>query len=399
MTQNYDKLIKKMTWAMCIALCVQRLSMSAGSVFWGIAILICLYLLYHNRNGIFVEDGFKGYYRAFAIFFITLLPSLCFAGNFFTWIKNFAEMWLYRPLPFFMVTLFIRDRELLNKVLMIFISVTAVDCTVALYQAIALYARGWGFGGGQLQLASLLCILMPAVVVILLDDEFSSRAKLVAKIALPFLFAGMLAGRSRGLWLALVIVLPLVMWRYLIKNRKALMVTVLIVAALCGFFAAQPKFVERVKSITNITTDISNRDRIVIWRSAKNMIKDHPLTGVGLGQFKKNYFAKYQLREIKQRHLNHTHNNVLQICAETGILGALGFIYLSIYILIRNFREWLRRKDPYSLIIWGSWLAFIIFGIFDVIIDHSAVTKSWWFLLGTMLVMKNGKSYENDLKQ
>ncbi|MCD8199007.1 MAG: O-antigen ligase family protein [Phascolarctobacterium sp.] len=250
-----------------------------------------------------------------------------------------------------------------------------------------------------MQLASLLCILVPAVVIILLDDEFSSRMKLVAKIVLPFLFIGMLAGRSRGLWLALLIVLPLVMWKYLIKNRKALMITALIVAILCGFFATQPAFVKRVKSITNITTDISNRDRIVIWRSAKNMIKDHPITGVGLGQFKKNYFEKYQLREIKQRHLNHTHNNVLQICTETGIPGALGFIYLSLYILIKNFREWLRRKDPYSLIIWGSWLAFIIFGVFDVIIDHSAVTKSWWFLLGTMLVMKNGRCDENISEQ
>ncbi len=399
MTQNCDGLIKKMAWAICIALCVQRLSMSAGSVFWGIAILIFLYLLYKNRNGIVVEGEFKGYYKAFAIFFITLLPSLCFAGNFFTGIKNFAEMWLYRPLPFFMVTMFIRDRKLLSNVLMIFISVTAVDCTVALYQAIALHARGWGFGGSQLQLASLLCILVPAVVVILLDDEFDSRVKLVAKIVLPFFFIGMLAGRSRGLWLALVIVLPLVMCKYLVKNRKALMITALIAVILCGFFATQPAFVKRVKSITNITTDISNRDRIVIWRSAKNMIKDHPITGVGLGQFKKNYFAKYQLREIKQRHLNHTHNNVLQICTETGIPGALGFIYLSLYILIRNFREWLRRKDPYSLIIWGSWLAFIIFGVFDVIIDHSAVTKSWWFLLGTMLVMKNCKYDENISEQ
>lgn len=41
--------------------------------------------------------------------------------------------------------------------------------------------------------------------------------------------------------------------------------------------------------------------------------------------------------------------------------------------------------------IWGLWLSCMIFGMFDLIIDHSAITKVWWFLLGMLLVLENDR--------
>ena len=40
--------------------------------------------------------------------------------------------------------------------------------------------------------------------------------------------------------------------------------------------------------------------------------------------------------------------------------------------------------------IWGPWLGFMIFGMFDLIIDHSAITKVWWFMFGALLVLAKG---------
>lgn len=143
-------------------------------------------------------------------------------------------------------------------------------------------------------------------------------------------------------------------------------------------------------SISNISTDISNADRIRVWKSAFYMIKDNPATGVGLGEFRKVYNSGYRLKETVQD-LPHSHNNILQIWAETGTIGIFGFLYMSLYILIVNFREWRVSKSPYSLMIWGSWFGFMIFGMFDLIIDHAAITKVWWFVLAMLLYLKKCK--------
>ena len=87
----------------------------------------------------------------------------------------------------------------------------------------------------------------------------------------------------------------------------------------------------------------------------------------------------------------HSHNNIIQIWAETGTIGIFGFLYMSLYVLIANFREWCVSKSPYSLMIWGSWFGFMIFGMFDLIIDHAAITKVWWFVLAMLLYLKNCK--------
>lgn len=43
--------------------------------------------------------------------------------------------------------------------------------------------------------------------------------------------------------------------------------------------------------------------------------------------------------------------------------------------------------------LWGAWLGFMGFGMFDLTMDHSAVTKAMWFLFGCILVFKNKDYY------
>ena len=58
---------------------------------------------------------------------------------------------------------------------------------------------------------------------------------------------------------------------------------------IAGFMVSGPQYVQRVQSITNITTDRSNADRIWFWRSALDMLREHPATGVGVGRFEVRY--------------------------------------------------------------------------------------------------------------
>lgn len=379
---------KVMAIAICIALCLQRLSMAIGSICWGIAIVCFLGLLYMAyEKGDLQErvQNFKPYYKVIGFMIICYIPAVIFSVDIKTSIKAFFEMWIYRLMPFYMVTLFLQNKNWLQKIIMIFIVATCLDCLVAAGQVLFLDAyRGWGFGGHSLNLASLLSVMVPFLTIILFDDAFSAKIKKIAQIALFCAVIGLIAGKSRGAWLTLAIVLPLVAAHYIKQSKKALAISLAVVLLIGVDFAASPQYKQRLISISNTTTDTSNADRIRIWKSCGKMISDYPITGVGLGNFSKVYNSGYRLKETVQD-LPHSHNNILQIWVETGTIGVIGFLSMSFFILFRNFKEWWKSNNPYNLIIWSSWLAFMIFGMFDLIIDHSAMTKAWWFLLAGIL--------------
>lgn len=390
-----EKIEKYLAICICIAVCFQRLSMAAGSIFWGLSIAIFLYLLFRNYKANALSDiiqNYNGYYKAFAVFAICTLPSIFLSNDLSESAKKFLEMCIYRVIPFFMVTMFLKNTKWLRNIFLIFIVATSIDSLVAVGQVILNYgSRGWGFGGNTLNLASLLCVLMPMLLIVILDDSFSPKAKKICQIALICCFAGLLAGKSRGAWLTLLIMLPVVGYTYMLKNKKVLIGFLITLLAVGGFFATSESFKQRLVSTTNVTTDMSNVERLNMWQGAINMALDHPVLGVGLGGFEDNYNNIYKPEGAKDS--IHCHNNILEIFAESGLVGLFGFLYLACYIFFKNFNEWRKTKNPYSLMIWGAWLGFMSFGMFDLTIDHSAITKAMWFLFGCILVFKNRKFY------
>lgn len=387
---------KYLAICICTAVCFQRLSMAVGSIFWGLSIAIFLYLLYKHYQNNTIKDlvnNYSGYYKAFAIFAICILPSVFFSSDLSESTKKFFEMCIYRVMPFFMITMFIKNTKLIKNIFLIFIVAASIDSLVAVGQVVFGYgSRGWGFGGNTLNLASLLCVLMPILLIIVLDNRFSKKTKNICKIALLCCFAGLLAGKSRGAWLTLAIVLPSISYMYIIKSRKVLIGFLIAILAIGGFFANSDTFKQRLVSTANVTTDMSNLQRLYMWQGAVEMAIDNPVLGVGLCNFEETFLNGYKPEGAKSAAL-HCHNNVLQILSESGLVGLFGFMYLACYVFFKNFNEWRKTKDPYTLMLWGGLLGFMGFGMFDLTIDHSAVTKAMWFLFGCILVLKNKDYY------
>lgn len=86
---------KVMAIAICIALCLQRLSMAIGSICWGIAIVCFLGLLYMAyEKGDLQErvQNFKPYYKVIGFMIICYIPAVIFSVDIKTSIKAFFEM-------------------------------------------------------------------------------------------------------------------------------------------------------------------------------------------------------------------------------------------------------------------------------------------------------------------
>lgn len=78
--------------------------------------------------------------------------------------------------------------------------------------------------------------------------------------------------------------------------------------------------------------------RLIFWRAGLKMFRDHPLVGVGVGQFRYQ-FAKYATVEFLRQ--PDTHNIYIEQLAETGLLGFAFFVWVfgsALGSLIRRVR-------------------------------------------------------------
>ncbi|WP_297862360.1 O-antigen ligase [uncultured Acidaminococcus sp.] len=387
-----QKIIKAL--AVCAAgmACITRISMALGEVLNGLVLLLGLILYYYNKKQIHLSPEVKGYLKAYLIFVLCTLPSVIFGGNISKGVHEFLQMWVWRFVVFLPVVVFIKKRDYLINMLTAYMAVFGVDCFLTLIQVLFHLGnndRGWGLGGSQLGIASIMCMMMPITFIIILDPSFEKRLKNVAKVTLVCNWIGLFCNKSRGSWLSNMILVPVAAWNYVKHSKKALAVIALFFLASGIFMASSPQYQKRFESIANTTTDRSNGDRIEGWKSCIHMVQDYPMKGIGLGRWREFYKPYYKLPTEIQG-LNHAHNNYFHLIAETGLVGFAGLLYFTAYFMFRSFKNWIKEHNPADLMIFVAFTGYVfLFGQVEYTLDLSSGVRIFWFLIAIALGLKN----------
>lgn len=370
--------------------CFTRLSMAAGQVFYVIAILLSIFYIWKHRHDIYVPSYVKKYSKTFALMLLLLLPSALLTNNIAVGLSEFINVWLWRIPVFFVIALCIRDKKTLFTMLAVFFVDFGIDSLVAFYQHVSgMTDRGWGFGSSVLTISGLMVMLVPIFCVILLDSAFPSYVKASALWALGCVGFGMYGNQSRGSWLFNMIMVPIVSLPYILKRFRCVVAVLVVLGGIVWGFSTQPQYVARFESITNTTTDASNLGRFDVWISSINMFKDHPVTGVGIGQWRTIYEASYRL-PTENQHLYHAHNNFIQLLGEVGLLGLLGVLIFYGSIVVDNFVVWFKNRDPYSLCAMIAVICYVfVFGQVEYTLDNSSGIRIMYFMLATMLQLRD----------
>lgn len=390
MEQSIAKETRWMAFFLTLAMCIQRISIAAGNICFGISILVFLYLVWKSRKSgqsiwQSLSQDTKRYIKVLVILVICLIPSVIFSYNPKESIKLVAEMWLYRVLPMLMIVCFIRNKQLLMKMLGAFLVAEIADSMVAMYQSFALGVdRPWGFGSNTLNLPGILVFLIPITIMLALEKSIPFPLRRLASITLVFTGIAIILGKSRGAWLLLTFLIPFVTWKY-IRTHRAYMIG-LILVVLCGvtLFATNQSYQQRLYSTVNMTTDRSNADRVLVWQSAIKMIVDHPVVGVGPAQFKDVYNNQGYVSPENTQKLAHTHNNVLEITTESGLLGGGALVLCFLYLIIKELRLTISGSIMARMRL-SVLLGVMLFGMIDYTLDESTLVKTMWFIIGILL--------------
>ncbi|KJS03124.1 MAG: hypothetical protein VR65_02465 [Desulfobulbaceae bacterium BRH_c16a] len=89
---------------------------------------------------------------------------------------------------------------------------------------------------------------------------------------------------------------------------------------------------ERYKTILDVQSDYNVTDetgRIAIWKIGMRMMISNPFTGVGMNRFNEGVGRDREQRGLPSAKWQAPHNSMVQIGAETGVLGLLLFCLMS----------------------------------------------------------------------
>ena len=178
----------------------------------------------------------------------------------------------------------------------------------------------------------------------ILNRRVSLPLRIFEAIFLLSATANLFINGGRTGQLAFIFGLFVFVWSYFGTKLKYLLITVFVLASL--FFAAyrfSPIFQNRVHQAVSDMQKIQNNNLNSSWGSriamkivSFNILKEHPIIGVGVGDTRNAYREALKHPEFKKygftRKVHHVHDQYLQIALQAGLLGLIPFI-LFIYLL------------------------------------------------------------------
>lgn len=195
--------------------------------------------------------------------------------------------------------------------------------------------------------------------------------KLFYFFSIGLIGSGIILSFSRSGFLVfsfLIILLILEKWKV-----KGIAASLIILLTLVTLIYTLPYFV-RYKTILNAIIrgeflDLSMRERINLLKLSLQLFKKHPITGIGIGNF-----LEYSSALSSRAKL--VHSMYLEILCETGILGAIFFVFIILNNAYRLYK--LRHKNTIYYYLWYALLGIMLMGLTLSIEFHTFL----WAVIG-----------------
>jgi O-antigen ligase len=206
-------------------------------------------------------------------------------------------------------------------------------------------------------------------------------------------FASLLFTFSRGGWLGAAAGAFLFLFMYQLS-----MLLKFIPVALIGLMLLPSSILSRIASIGSLQ-DASNFYRMQIWEKSVEIIKDYPLTGVGLGF---NSFRKISAKYITEADPYHAHNTYLELAVEVGIIGLAMVIFLGLKMMVMVHH--ILKVDKYNGVLmlgfFAGLISLMVHGMAEHVLYNPKIILLFWFYVGCINsiyagVKKERLEYEN----
>lgn len=394
------------TYLICIYIIVMPLIPYNSLIVKGIHIsgdlilgaIIVIYLLsimfsrYSRRRFLLGIGNFFSDYLSLSLFFmaIIMIISITYAFDKKIAISESVRFITYLIL-FFIIKYESNDDKSINMFTISYFIVCAAVCIFGIIQ----YFTGLGLNNvfknyayTSAKIASTLdnpnnlaafAVLAIFPLIMITIYEKSRKKKIIYAALLALVFVNMILTFSRniivGFGVGLCVLILIYSWRFIIA-----------VFALGGLSMFIPEVRSRVMAISD---PVQNQSRIYLWKIAGKMIKDHPIRGVGNGNYVSLY-PQYIKRYPQYAFYMYTksepcHSSYIKVQTELGIFGSAAFaaILISSILKVKKFTN-LTKEGFYKFFYVGffaSMIAFFVMNLVDNLFFVPKTTTYFWMLL------------------
>src|SRR6056297_110239 len=237
----------------------------------------------------------------------------------------------------------------------------------------------------------LIMIIPVGYGLILSEKKFKNRVLILAMGGA--IFASLLFTFSRGGWLGATAGAFLFLFMYQIS-----MLIKFIPIGFLGLMMLPSSIIGRIAS-TGSLQDASNFYRMQIWRKSVEIVKNYPLTGVGLGF---NSFRKISAKYITEADPYHAHNTYLELAVEIGIIGLFFVVMLGLKLLgmVHHILKVDKNNGTLMLGFFAGLISLMVHGMAEHVLYNPKIILLFWFYVGCInsiysIVKKERLEYEN----
>lgn len=209
----------------------------------------------------------------------------------------------------------------------------------------------------------------------------------LAPIAFALLWAALFLGQSRFALFGVLPALAGLVWLLLRGRWRWIGLTLVVLfVALEGLVYFGPTgSAEQVERLAD-NNEISSSSRLEMWSSGLAIVRDFPLTGVGVNMYRASPVrSRYPVPAYANAILPHAHNEWLQAATDLGLPGLVVFIGFQVTAGWMLWRVW-RRGEPHdravAAAVAAGLLAHMVYGLGDAITLWDRFAFGYWWMIG-----------------
>ncbi len=326
-----------------------------------------------------------------------------------------AQAWFIIPILFFGSVVFFNDKHRHNAVWWYVIPLSLVIVYTTIHHARFGFSELSSkyvmqpFFNDHTAYGAVSALFIPIPAIWALRSDYGLRVRIFSIGVLALLVLALFLSASRAAWLSMaVVLLVFIIFRFRIRWYAMGFVGFMLFAAL-GIFQNQiidymsknddvssSDLTQHIKSMTNISTDVSNLERLNRWESAWLMFMERPITGFGPGTYMFQY-APYQRASSKTvistnfGEVGNAHSEYIGPLAERGLLGMILVIALFLAIIYTGQQVWKHAyssKDRYTALgITLGLISYMIHGFLNNFLDTDKLAVPFWMLAAILVAM------------
>jgi O-antigen ligase len=242
---------------------------------------------------------------------------------------------------------------------------------------------------------AIVAFYIPITIGLLLKKNNTPIIQFTLVLILTVLTVGLIYSFTRAAWLSLLGALGV----YLLFRFKIKFKYVAIIGFIIGGFGIKyyndisialgknktdstKNISNHIESMSNVSTDASNLERINRWNCAIRMFQEKPIFGWGGGTYAFEYAPFQHSNELTVISTNfgnkgNAHSEYLGALAETGIVGAISFLLIVFLLIYKASMLYLQLDDPdLKILIMSILLALISYFIHGLLNNYLDTDKA-----------------------